>query len=154
MAKTLTGGLVGLVAGVAVAAVTLALALPWLSSRGHSVALGDVAGTFAALVGVFALSAILGIFVGAIFRSQVGAIVTTFVWFLMLEPILGVAASFLFKDFAGDPLRPYLPGSAFDALVSNNDDLLDARWAILLVLGYLAAFGALAVLLTQRRDAE
>ena len=79
---------------------------------------------------------------------------TTFVWFLMLEPILGVVASFLLTDFAGDPLRPYLPGSAFDALVSNNDELLDGRWAILLVLGYLAAFGALALVLTQRRDAE
>ena len=106
------------------------------------------------LVGIFGLSAVLGILIGAIFRSQVGAIVTTFVWFLMLEPILGVAASFLFTDFEGDPLRPYLPGAAFDALVSNDTALLDGRWAIVLVLGYLVAFGGLAVLLTQRRDAE
>jgi hypothetical protein len=58
-----------------------------------------------------ALWGILGAGLGATVQSQVGAIVTTFVWFLVAEPLIGVR----FDHFAD-----YLPGGALDRLTARG----------------------------------
>jgi ABC-2 type transport system permease protein len=58
-----------------------------------------------------ALWGILGAGLGALLQSQVGAIVATFVWFLVAEPLIGVR----FDHFAD-----YLPGGALDRLTARG----------------------------------
>jgi ABC-2 type transport system permease protein len=150
-AKVAAGTLTGLACGAAAAGVALAISLPWLASRDQALPLdGDLVTAMLALVGGFALSAVLGIAIGALIRSQAGALVTTFVWFLIVEPIVA-AVTALALDLE---IGPYLPGSAFDALVSVDGNLLDAGWALLLVLLYLGVLLGAGLLVTLRQDVD
>ena len=59
-----------------------------------------------------ALWGVLGAGLGALLQSQVGAIVTAFVWFLIAEPLIGAR----FDRFAD-----YLPGGALDRLTTRAE---------------------------------
>ena len=149
-AKLVTAVVAAAVAGAVVAALTVAIALPWLAARDESLPVdADLAAALARMVGAFVLWGALGVVVGAVVRSQIGAIVGTFVWFLIVEPIAYGLSSVLLD---GDGVRPYLPGSVLDALVSTTDDLLAPGWALLLALLYVCVLGAAGVALTLRRD--
>jgi ABC-2 type transport system permease protein len=150
-AKVAAGILTGLACGAAAAGIALAVSLPWLAVRDQTLPLdGDLATAMLALVGVFALSAVLGIAIGALIRSQAGALVTTFVWFLIVEPIVAAVTALVLDLEIGR----YLPGSALDALVSVNGDLLDPGWALLLVLLYLGVLLGIGLLVTLRQDVD
>jgi ABC-2 type transport system permease protein len=152
---------VGLLAGAAFAVFALvaavAVAAPWLAARGESLPLdGTIVEATARLVASFALACGLGIGVGAIIQNQVGAIVTTFVWFFVVESVVGVVAALL-ADGIGerDPVSPYLPGSAMQAIVGfeqADDFLLSAPAAALLTSAYVAALVLLGTLAMLRRD--
>jgi ABC-2 type transport system permease protein len=149
-----------LVAGVALAVasiVTTALvALPWASARGEPLAVDGQAGEAVARVLLaFALSAALGAAVGAIIQSQVGAIITVFVWFLIVESIIGVLSALVFGDLGEpDPVSPYLPGSALGGIVGGegSDFMLRGGSAALLALGYVAVLSVVGALSMTRRD--
>lgn len=137
---------------LAVLSVVLALvvALFWFSpelERGHLEAMGRI--VFGA-----ALWGVLGAGLGALFQSQVGAIVGSFVWFLVAEPLIGIPL-----DSIGD----YLPGNVLDRLqLSGGDEISSdgpaptysySLWvAALLATLYAAAFAVLGVVSAVRRD--
>lgn len=148
-----------LVAGVGLAVasmVTIAVvALPWAAARGEALPLNGQAGEAVVRVLVaFALAAALGAAVGAIIQNQVGAIITVFVWFLIVESIIGVLSALVVGDLGEpDPVSPYLPGSALQYIFGGGSDpTLRAGPAALLALGYVAALSVLGALSMTRRD--
>jgi ABC-2 type transport system permease protein len=156
LAAKLAAALVaGVVLAVASMVTTALVALPWAAARGEALSLdGQAIEAIARVVLAFALSAALGAAVGAIIQNQVGAIITVFVWFLIVEHIIGVLSALVFGDLGEpDPVSPYLPGSALGAIVGGGGDLmLRGGPAVLLSLGYVAVLSALGALSMTRRD--
>jgi hypothetical protein len=97
---------------------------------------------------------VFGVGIGTVIHSQVGAIVATFAWFLILEGLLSVLAGY-FTDFERDPLGPYLPGGLFASLAGSTEtDAVDPSLALLLLVIYAAALVGIGTLLTVTRDAD
>ena len=141
-------GLVGLAAGISLAAVAavvaLAIAVPWLGS-GAASELGhrDVWEGLGRLLLAAGLWGSLGVAIGALLASQVGGIAATLLWLLIAEPIIGGLL---------DDVGPYLPGGAMRSLLGGSDADLSFGGGLGLTLAYLAGFAALGVLATIRRD--
>jgi ABC-type transport system involved in multi-copper enzyme maturation permease subunit len=146
----------GLVLAVASIVTTALVALPWAGARGDALPLDGQAGEAAARVLLaFALSAALGAAVGAIIQNQVGTIIAVFVWFLIIESIIGVLSALVFGDLGEpDPVSPYLPGSALGGILGGegSDFMLRGGIAALLSLGYVAVLSVLGALSMTRRD--
>lgn len=149
-AKLAAYGLVGAGYGLAGIAVTVAIAVPWLSSRDiHWVLDGDqVAATLGGVIAAMAILGMVGVGLGALVREQVAAVVGLLVWLFVVERILTSFA-------AMDSWTIYLPGQAQEALsgsVLTNQRLLPP-WQGGLV---LAAYGIVLTLagtrLAMRRD--
>jgi ABC-2 type transport system permease protein len=127
-------------------AVALIVASFWISldlDRGHWELLGRVL-LAAALWGV------LGAGLGAVLQSQVGAIVTAFVWFLVAEPLLGAALDALTDVSVAD----YFPGAVIDRLHNVDDPSYPyGLWVgALLAVSYAAGFAVLGTVAAVRRD--
>lgn len=108
-AQVFAAAAAGAVLGLAAGAVATCTALVFVAARGDAVALA--AGTLVAHVAGTGLAGTLlataGAGLGALVRSQVGAIIAVFVWALVVETALGA--------LLGDT-RPYLPFSAATTL--------------------------------------
>jgi ABC-2 type transport system permease protein len=149
-------------AGAVLAVLALVLALLvasfWISldlERGHWELVGR-------MVLASALWGVLGAGLGALMQSQVGAIVTAFVWFLVAEPLLGVTIDAV-TDLA---ITDYFPGQVIDRLQATTEtvqvgpegivtgpDYPFSLWAAaLLASGYAALFAALGLVSALRRD--
>ena len=137
-----------LLMGVAVV-VALAFALIWITPELTS----DHWELIARLLFAGAVWGVLGAGLGALLQSQVGAIVTAFVWFLVAEPLI----SFRFDHF-GD----YLPGRVIDRLSQHGSSLgieepgssytLGLWTAALLAGAYAAALSVLGTVSALWRD--
>jgi ABC-2 type transport system permease protein len=153
---------VSFLAGAVVAALALALALLvasfWISldfEREH----WELAGR---MVFAAAIWGVLGAGLGALMQSQVGAIVTSFVWFLVAEPLLGVTIDALTDTSITD----YLPGNVLDRLmnttgsieVGSGEDILGPDYAFglwtaaLFAVGYAGLFAVLGLVSALKRD--
>jgi ABC-type transport system involved in multi-copper enzyme maturation permease subunit len=141
---------IALLSGAILAAAALAVALAaasfWISvdlDRSQWELVGRVLLT-AALWGV------LGAGLGAVLQSQVGAIVTAFVWFLVAEPLLGTALDALTDASVSE----YLPGGVVDRL--HNVDQQHYAYGLwvgaLLAVAYAAGFALLGTVSAVRRD--
>lgn len=157
VAKLVTALFAG--AGLALCAfvAVLLVAVPWLALRGEALAFDvQLLEAIARLALSFALSAALGAAVGAAIQSQVGTIIAVFVWFLIVESIIGVVSSLLFGDFGEpDPVTPYLPGTVLGGIVGGSqggDYMLRAGPSILLAAAYVAGLAVLGALSMTRRD--
>ena len=145
-AKVATAFLSGAILSAAALAVALIVASFWISpdlDRGQWELVGRV-------LLASALWGVLGAGLGAVLQSQVGAIVTAFVWFLVAEPLLGAA----FDAFTGVAVGDYLPGAVIDRL--HNVDAAQypyGLWAgALLAVAYAAGFAVLGIVSAVRRD--
>jgi len=153
---------VSFAAGAALAAVALVLALLvasfWISldfERGH----WELAGR---MVFAAAIWGVLGAGLGALMQSQVGAIVTSFVWFLVAEPLLGATIDALTDVRITD----YFPGNVLDRLqttasavevgsdgITTGPDYAFGLWtAAFLAIGYAALFAVLGLVSALKRD--
>lgn len=154
--KLVTALVGGAVLGIGAVVATAAVATPWLAVTDQSLPLeGQSVEAAGRVVLAFALSAALGAAVGAIIQNQVGTIIAVFVWFLIIESIIGVVSALLLGDFGeADPITPYLPGSALGGVVGGQgaDFMLDGGWAALLALGYVAGLSALGAVSMTSRD--
>jgi ABC-2 type transport system permease protein len=89
-AKMITYAIVGVLYAVAVLLVEAAVGVPWLSTKGLTVHLGDgavqhaIIGTF----GVIALFGIVGLGVGALLRNQIVAVVVGIIFLAIIENVL------------------------------------------------------------------
>ncbi len=151
-AKLVLGAGAGAAYALIVVVVTAAVALPWLAARDDALAFdAQVPEAIGRLLVSFALSGALGVAIGAIFRTQVGAIVATFVWFLIAEHLLAILVALAAGDVddTASILR-YLPGGAFGGIVGATE--LSGGAAIALAAAYVAALGVLGGLAIVRRD--
>jgi ABC-2 type transport system permease protein len=145
-AKFAIAFLSGAILAAAALAVALIVASFWISldlDRGQWELLSRVL-LAAALWGV------LGAGLGAALQSQVGAIVTAFVWFLVAEPLLGAALD----ELADVSVADYLPGAVIDRLHNVDDQQYSyGLWVgSLLAVAYAAGFAALGMVSAVRRD--
>ena len=146
--KLLAGLLVGLAFGIVGEGLALGIGIAVLNARGvdRLVTGGDLAQLALGGVGVTALWAALGVAIGTIVRHQVGAVVGLLAYLFIAENLLfGLVPK----------VGRYLPGPAGEAFVgSGADHLVAPAWGAVLLVGYVAAFAAGAVVLMQRRDVE
>jgi ABC-2 type transport system permease protein len=149
-AKALVAAAVGLLYGIACVAVSLLIAVPWLSAEG--VSLDWVAnGLIVVLVGsiaVVAIFAVVGVGVGALFRNQVAAVISALAYLFVLEPLFTVI------PVVKEAYR-FLPGAAGSALagVSRPQVTLLTNWqGALVLLGWGVLFAFVGWALTVRRD--
>ena len=149
-AKLIISAGVGILYGVACVAISIAIAVPWLGTKGVSVA-WVANGVVTVLVGpllMIAIFAVVGVGVGVLVRSQVAAVVATLGYLFVIEPLFSVIP--VMKD-----AFPYLPAAAGTALtgVSVNGVTLVPIWeGGLVLLGWGLLFATLGWLLTVLRD--
>lgn len=147
IAAGLLAGLVfGIVFGIVGEGLGFAIGYAALAGRGIDLALSGgqitllVLGTFAAA----ALWGAIGVGVGAILRSQVGAIIGLLAWGFVAENLL-----FAFAPSAGR----FAPVHAEDALVGlTTRHLLDATAGGLMLIAWTAALALIGGALVARRD--
>jgi ABC-2 type transport system permease protein len=145
-AKLAAAALAGILFAVICVAVSFGAGLAILAARDVDVALTGVHtltlvfGTVAAS----ALSAMLGVTVGALIRNQVGAIVALFAYVLAVDAVL----------FAAVPsVGRYLPSQANNALAGLPDEhLLAPGLGAAVALAWTLAFVAVATLRNDRSD--
>lgn len=143
-AKAIASVAGGATLALAALALVYAIALVWLSLAGVEIHLfeGDALTNALVLLAAASIWGALGVGIGAVVRSQVGALVGTLVYFLIAEPLLGSIT---------DRVSPYLPGAALGALADGSDDL--SRWGGAGVsIGWAIAFCLVGAFVTVRRD--
>lgn len=150
VAKVVACAAGGLAIGIATAALTAAVSLPWLSSKGDAIGLSahEVAGLF--LGGIFyaALAGALGVGLGALLRNQVVAVVLVLIF--IVDPAVA-ALSPGYAKFSLQGLGAALSGAAEE----HGDDsahLFPFGVAALVWGGYTCALVAAAALVTSRRN--
>ena len=160
VAKLLVGAGLGVLYGVVGVVASVGPSAGFLAGMGLTTDLGS--GRTWAMLGrmvlAFVLWVLVGIGVGALVRSQVGAIVGVIVFTQFVEPIVRLVATFAPR--ASD-VANYLPGSASDALVGASlytqmtgatESGLDWWAGALVMLAYAAVFLVLGWRASWRRD--
>ena len=136
----------GLLLGAFAVLVTLAMGLPWLAAKDIDVTFSDREVTLA-LVGTLATSALwgaLGVAFGSVVPNQVGAIVITLLWLLIVDNLLAG----LVPDVA-----PFTPGGAARGLLRiDADDLLTMWAAAAVTLTYVIGLAGIGAAFVMRRD--
>lgn len=150
IAKLVAYAVIGIGYGIATIAMSLAIALPWLSAKNIDVSLGSngVPGTLVGVGAGVAVYALLGVGLGALLRNQIAAVVGALVYLFVVEGILSAVP--VVRDY-----YPYLPGGANAALVGTfvpNVDLLEQYQGGLLLVAYGVVFSVLGTWLAVRRD--
>jgi len=145
-AKLAAGLLAGLALGVAGEALGFGIGIAILEARGIPYAPGT--GTTALLLGgTLAASALwgaIGVGLGAILRSQVGAIITLLAWGFVVENLL-----FAFVPSVGR----FAPVHAQNGLFGlTTKHLLSPAAGAATLIAWTAALGAVGVVLAARRD--
>jgi len=147
-AKLAVYALVGLVFAAVSSALTLAVAVPWLSIEGVELGsrAGDVALTVLGVMIASALYGMIGVGVGALVPNQIAAVTVSLLWLLIVEGLLvGLLPS----------VGRWLPSGAAAALTGaaiTNGELLPMWAGGLLLAAYGLVFAALATRFTVRRD--
>jgi ABC-2 type transport system permease protein len=150
VAKLIVAALVGIIYGVACAAVTAAIMAPWLGAMGitiHWVENGVLLSMLGDLV-VIAIFAVVGIGVGVLVRNQIAAVIGALVYLFVLEPLIDIIP-------VVQNVYPYLPGAAAGAITGasrGNLAHLDPVQGGLVLLGWGLLFAVCGWLLTVRRD--
>jgi ABC-2 type transport system permease protein len=148
-AKLTAAFLVGIAVAVANATLTLAIALPWLSTRHVDLSshIGDIVVVLAGATASTAISGLVGVGIGALLTNQTLAITVTLVWLFVLETML--------TSFASD-FGKWLPGAAASAMSgvtrAGDTNALSMWGAAVLFTAYGLAFAALGTRLIARRD--
>jgi len=91
-----------------------------------------------------AIVAMIGVFVGASLKRQLGVVILVLGWLIFLEPAIGALVT---------ETKDYLAGPAIGGVLgSTGDDIPSVGHACAVLAAYLAVLGAVAVVLTRRRD--
>lgn len=147
-AKLIATTLVAFVLALWAAVLTVAVAVPWLTTKHVHVNLvgGDVAPVLAGGIAATALYALVGVGVGSVVRNQTAAIVGLLVWLFVLE---GPLVSFV------PQLGRWFPGGAAAALsaaATADGGLLPMWGGALLLTAYGLLFAAIGTALMVARD--
>jgi ABC-2 type transport system permease protein len=142
-AKTATALITGALLALAGAALGLVIAYIWIG--GDPGVSFDVWGRVARIAAAAALWGAIGVGVGAIVRGQALAIVLSFIWILIAEPlVVGLY----------DTVGRYLPGQVLGELAgeSGHSAHIAGGAAVALSLAYVIGIVLVAAVLTERRD--
>jgi ABC-2 type transport system permease protein len=149
-AQALACAAAGLAIGLATAALTAAVALPWLSAKGAaSLSAGELLGLFGGGCLYTALAGALGAGVGALLRNQVVAVVLVLVVLFIVDPTVSSLVED-YSKFSLNGLGLSMSGGSGDDL--GGTDLLPFGVAALVWAGYTAVLVVAAAVLTARRD--
>ena len=143
--KLAASALVGAAFGAVVAAVAAVIAVGWLAISGGPVPFGWIV-LLALLLTPPAtgLVACLGVVIGAAVRNQLAAILAALGWVLVVENLISALVPGAAKWL------PYSGG--LGAIAGVSGDLLSPWAGGVLLVGYVAAFGAVAVWIVERQD--
>jgi|SRR5829696_4466063 len=152
-AKLLTYALVGATYAALGIAVQLAIAAPWLSSKGIDLELGGDAGhAMLGLILVFVLFADMGVGIGALVRNQAVAISLGLVFLLVVNNVLAAIPG-------AKSVFPYTPEGAMLAIVypgGNNGpegvDMLTTGGGVVVLMFWALIPAALGAAVTLNRD--
>jgi ABC-2 type transport system permease protein len=145
--KLAATALVGGAFGAVVAAVATVVAVAWLAISGGPVPFGwSVLLALLLTPPATGLVASLGVVIGAAVRNQLAAILAALGWVLVVENLISAIV-----PWAGKWL-PYTGALGAIAGAGASGDLLSPWAGGLLLVGYVAAFGAVAVWIVERRD--
>jgi ABC-2 type transport system permease protein len=150
IAKLVAYAIIGIGYGIATIAVTLAIALPWLSAKNIDVSLGSngIPGTLVGIMVGVAVYAWLGVGLGSLIRNQIAAVVGALVYLFVIEQF--VSALPKIRDY-----YKYFPGGANSALTDSTQpgvNLLEPYQGGLLLVAYGVVFAVLGTWLAVRRD--
>lgn len=138
---------VGLLAGLAFALVNGGLALPLLSSRtGHLPPTSELIDIYAGVAISMGLICAFGLGVGAIVRSQVGAIIVAIAIFFILSPL---------PELLPGSIGDYFPAQAIGSLHGLREETEDGLSQVvggLVFAAWSLGFCALGTLLVCKRD--
>jgi ABC-2 type transport system permease protein len=149
-AKTIACAAAGLAVGLAIAAITAAIGLPWLSAGSvPTLSTGELLGLFLGGVLYTALACSLGAGVGALLRNQVAAVVLVLVLLFVVDPAVSAVAEGYAKYSLGG-LGTALSGGPAENVAGGN--LLPFWLAALLWTAYTTVLVAVAAVLVSRRD--
>lgn len=154
IAKMIVAGLMGFIYAVAATLVTIAIAIPWLSAKGITLDWSghDLGLVVLAAIAVVTIYAIVGLGIGCLIRNQIAAVITSLVYLLVIESIIGGLGT-LWSWLA--TIYEYLPGAAASAVtqVDVRNSALLAPWAGgLVLLGWGTLFALLGWLEATSRD--
>ncbi len=156
-AKVVAYALVGVAFAIVADLLTIAMAYPWLATKGihpsfTSENVGVVLGTV--VIGCV-LYAVLGVGLGGLVKSQIGAVIAALVWLFLVENLLGSFFSWLERWLPGGTLygltlegtggTGFGPGGPTQTFLSSLDGGL-------VLLAYAAAFAIAGGYLVHRRD--
>lgn len=136
--------LAGLIFGVVVEAGGLATAIGWLTISGEPIPFGSgVVETLALTPVLTGLSAAFGVGISAAVPNQLGAVLVSLGWVMVVEQLL----SGLFPEVA-----PWLPFSGVSTALNGQNPEFGPALAVGLSLAYLAAVSALGIQVVRNRD--
>jgi ABC-2 type transport system permease protein len=143
-ARVIAYGLAGLIIGIVMTVVTLAIGVPLLAGQpGPALAAGDYLRACGGGLVAVLLSTMLGVGVGTLVGRQVPAVVGTMIWIFVLEPLTGLI----------DHIVKYTVGQTATALGGEGGgDVLPWGGAFLVLLAWTALFLLAATLVDSRRD--
>ncbi len=154
-AQVIVAGLAGLAFGLAAAVVSTGAGLAFSMGKTTSVPLGagDLLGFAAGAMLAAGLLAAAGAAVGALVRSQVGAVAAVFVWWIGVELIvagLSGSVSVYLPFTAGETMAGVRNGGGMPPLADQN--ALPFAVAAALITGMVIVLTAAAARTTVRRD--
>jgi ABC-2 type transport system permease protein len=143
-ARVVAYGLAGLLIGIVMTLVTLAIGVPLLAGQpGPDLGAGDYLRACGGGLVAILLSTMLGVGVGTLVGRQVPAVVGTMIWIFVLEPLTGLI----------DHIVKYTVGQTATALGGEGgDEVLPWGAAFLVLLAWTAVFLLAAALVDGRRD--
>lgn len=148
-AKALAAATMGLLFGFCSAAAASIIGLSFTTAGGHHVLLSAETVSrymIGAMVGA-ALLSVAGVAVGTLIRSQVGGIVSIFVWGFIIEQTIGAVYS------TAQRFLPYTAAAAMaGAKLGNEKTPLPFAAAALLLVGVVVIVGAVASKTTLNAD--
>ena len=153
ISKLVVAAGMGLVYGLACAAITVAIMIPWLGAKHISIdwTTDDLSLVLVRSVAVIAIYAVVGIGVGVLVRNQISAVIGAMAYLLVFEMLIAII------PFVKDVYK-FLPGAAAQALIGAGGgrrgapDLLDPLQGGLLLLAWGLVLTASGYITTVRRD--
>ncbi|MEV4413138.1 ABC transporter permease subunit [Catellatospora sp. NPDC049609] len=159
LAKAAAGGVFGIVLWLVTTALTVPATLIFLNSEGITPALGDGEVVRAILLNglAYALWALIGIGVGVLIRSQIGATITAMVIYtvgtIAVSIIVNVLTSLLEWDWLAN-VQWAMPSLASNLMTSGTDLPGQPHYWVgaLVLIGWAVVTGLIGTLLTRTRD--
>ena len=146
-AKMLAYAAVAVPMALLVLVVNVVVVLIYAGARGHAPSVADNLRTLGASGLVLVVFTVIGVGLGALVRSQVGAIVGALVYLNVIEPIISSIPA-----IAG--AYKWLPGGAVQAITSDFQapDLLQPWQGTILLIAYGVVAALIGTWLASRRD--